>query len=146
MWQYPPACLPGCRKDLLWLMQRLMPGMPRDKPCHVLGIADPDSAAPLAQLGCDTFDSCYATRAGRHGTLLTDDGPLRVASGTHKAAFRAPVEGCSCATCRGHSLAYLHHLVKAKEPLAASLMTVHNIHHMIHLMARLREAILRDEL
>jgi queuine tRNA-ribosyltransferase len=112
----------------------------------VLGIADPTSAAPLAALGCDTFDSCYATRAGRHGTLLTDGGPLRVASGQHKSAFRPPVEGCGCATCRRHSLAYLHHLVKAKEPLAAALMTVHNIHYMCRVMARLREAIQRDEL
>lgn len=30
--------------------------------------------------GCDTFDSCYPTRVGRHGTMLTKDGPLRVVS------------------------------------------------------------------
>lgn len=34
----------------------------------------------LVTYGCDTFDSCYPTRVGRHGTMLTKDGPLRVVS------------------------------------------------------------------
>lgn len=34
----------------------------------------------LVTYGCDTFDSCYPTRVGRHGTMLTRDGPLRVVS------------------------------------------------------------------
>lgn len=28
------------------------------------------------------------------------------------------------------SLAYLHHLAKAREPLLASLLAIHNVHHM----------------
>jgi len=43
------------------------------------------------------------------------------------------------------SLAYLHHLVKAKEPLAASLLAIHNVHHMNAQMAELRQQILNDE-
>lgn len=43
--------------------------------------ADPNSIPELVTYGCDTFDSCYPTRAGRHGTMLTPDGPLRVVSG-----------------------------------------------------------------
>jgi len=35
----------------------------------------------LVEFGCDTFDSCYPTRVGRHGTMLTNKGPLRVVSG-----------------------------------------------------------------
>jgi queuine tRNA-ribosyltransferase len=44
------------------------------------------------------------------------------------------------------SLAYLHHLVKAKEPLAASLLAIHNLHHMNAMMAQLRAKILADEI
>ena len=137
------------RADLYWLLEAMMPWVLANapgKPVHVLGIADPASLPQLVTYGADTFDSCYTTRVGRHGTLLTREGPLRVISGKYKRAFRAPVEGCQCATCRTHSLAYLHHLVKAKEPLAATLLTIHNIHFMASLMADLRARILADEI
>ncbi|EFN58624.1 hypothetical protein CHLNCDRAFT_34232 [Chlorella variabilis] len=138
------------RGDLFWLLERIMPRLHErgtgTKPVHILGIADPASIPQLVTYGCDTFDSCYPTRVGRHGTMLTKDGPLRVISGLYKTAFRPPVEGCTCHTCRTHSLAYLHHLVKAKEPLAASLLTIHNVHHMNAMMAGLRRQILADEI
>ena len=79
--------------------------------------------------------------------MLTRDGPLRIVSGRHKASYSRPaVPGCTCHTCRTHSLAYLHHLVKAKEPLAATLLTLHNIHFMCELMVELRQRILKDEI
>lgn len=135
------------RADLFWLLENIMPWVPRDKPTHVLGIADPNSIPTLVTYGCDTFDSCFPTRAGRHGQMLTKDGPLRLASGKHKAAYDRPaVPGCTCHTCRTHSRAYLHHLMKAKEPLAATLATLHNIHFMVELMAELRAKILADEI
>ena len=137
------------RADLFWLLGEVMPRVHAaapGKPVHVLGIADPTSLPRLVTYGADTFDSCYPTRVGRHGTLLTREGPLRVVSGKFKRAFRTPVEGCACATCRTHSLAYLHHLHKANEPLAATLLTVHNIHFMTTLMADLRERILADDI
>lgn len=70
---------------------------------------------------------------------------LQVA-GANKSAHRPPVEGCECFTCRTHSLSYLHHLVKAREPLAATLLSLHNIHYMCQLMAKMREKILADEI
>lgn len=66
------------REEMVRLLQGVMPMMPRDKPCHILGIADPATLPRLVPLGCDTFDSCYATRAGRHGTMLTPNGNVRV--------------------------------------------------------------------
>lgn len=44
------------------------------------------------------------------------------------------------------SLAYLHHLAKAKEPLLASLLAIHNIHFMNQRMAALRAQIAADEI
>ena len=59
-------------------MPRLHERMGAPKPVHILGIADPASVPQLVAYGCDTFDSCYPTRVGRHGTMLTKEGPLRV--------------------------------------------------------------------
>lgn len=64
----------------------------------------------------------------------------------NKTAYRSPVEGCKCHTCRSHTLAYLHHLLKAREPLAASLLSIHNIRVMCDIMSDLRLKILADEI
>jgi len=130
--------------ELNSIMHHVMNFIPRNKPCHVLGIADPKSVPDLVELGCDTFDSCYPTRVGRHGAMLIRSGNLRVASGAFKSAHRTPVEGCKCPTCTRYTLSYLHHLVKAREPVAASLLTLHNIFFMCSLMAELRAKIMED--
>jgi hypothetical protein len=44
------------------------------------------------------------------------------------------------------SLSYLHHLLKAKEPLAATLLSIHNIHFMVQLMVGLRSDILEGKM
>lgn len=71
---------PPRRADVEWLLGRMLPSMPADRPRHVLGIADGASIPRLVPLGCDTFDSCYATRAGRHGAMLAPGGSVRVVS------------------------------------------------------------------
>jgi queuine tRNA-ribosyltransferase len=134
------------REELVQIMDGVMGGLPRDRPVHVLGIADPLSVPRLVPLGCDTFDSCHATRVGRHGGVLTETGTLRVAAAAHAKAYRPPVEGCACPVCTTHSMAYLHHLVKAREPVAATLLSIHNLAFMVDQMRRLREAIYEDRI
>lgn len=140
------GALGASREELLTIMQSVMQVLATTRlPCHVLGIADPNSIPELIKLGCDTFDSCYATRAGRHGSVFTNDGSLlRIASQGNASAYRPPVEDCECPTCTTHTLAYLHHLVKTKEPIAASLLSLHNVHYMCRLMERFRNAIMND--
>ncbi|NDC43295.1 MAG: tRNA-guanine transglycosylase, partial [Chitinophagia bacterium] len=57
-----------------------------------------------------------------------------------------PIEhDCTCYTCKNYTLAYLCHLFKAHEPAILTLATIHNVHFMMDMMRRYREAILRDE-
>lgn len=48
---------------------------------------------------------------------------------------------CTCYTCETFTRAYLRHLCLAKEMLAGSLLSIHNIHLLTSLMADLRAAI-----
>ena len=48
---------------------------------------------------------------------------------------------CSCTTCTEYSRAYLRHLVSMKEMLGSILLSVHNLHFLLDLTARAREAI-----
>ncbi len=52
---------------------------------------------------------------------------------------------CDCYTCRTFTLAYLRHLIVAKEMLASTLISIHNVRFLVHLMERSREAILNQQ-
>jgi queuine tRNA-ribosyltransferase len=117
------------------------------KPRHLLGIADEESIRNAIPLGIDTFDSCYPTRLGRHGTCLTRSGLVRLPSGTHARSFGVKIDAaCTCTTCQTYDRAYLCHLFKASEPIAITLATVHNLHYMYDLMAQLRQDIMDDKI
>ena len=111
----------------------------RLKPRHLLGIADEESIRNAVALGIDTMDSCYPTRLGRHGTLLTSKGVIRIKRGAHAKSFGIPIEdGCMCKTCQGYDRAYLNHLFKTNELLAMMLGTQHNLYYMQKLMSDIR--------
>lgn len=146
------GALGATREELFGIVQHVMKGLSRDLPCHVLGIADPRNVPSLVTLGCDTFDSCYATRVARHGAMLWQDANgnqihLRLGSGKYKNAHHS-LSGCQCYTCqrKGYSLSYLHHLFKAREPLFQTLVSVHNIGYMTQMMTDIRTKILSNEI
>ena len=142
------------RAELQELLTWLMPMFnnnadPRvvSKPRHLLGIADEESIRNSIPHGFDTFDSCYPTRLGRHGTVLTRNGTVRLQSGKHARSFNVKIDdACTCTTCQTYDRAYLCHLFKANEPIATTLAATHNLHYMYDLMAQLRQDILDDKI
>ncbi len=134
------------KEEMVEMLSFTLPFLPKEKPNHLLGIGDLESIKRCVVLGIDTFDSSYPTRAARHGMLLTRQGPLKLLRRENALAFRPPEEGCPCPTCSQYSLAYLHHLFKAKETHCMSLASVHNLYFMVQLMAEYRARILRDEI
>lgn len=134
------------KPEMVAMLSSTLPHLPLDKPNHLLGIGDLESIENCIPLGIDTFDSSYPTRAARHGILLTKKGPLKITRGENVKAFYPPEEDCTCFTCRQYSLAYLHHLFKAREIPSMVLATIHNLHYMVDLMKRYREKIFSDEI
>ncbi len=132
------------KPEMISMLKLLMPIIPQDKPNHLLGIGDLESLSQCIPLGIDTFDSSYPTRAARHGMLLTEEGPLKITKKEHANHFASIERECSCWTCQHYSLAYLHHLFKAKELTGYTLASIHNLHFMIELLRKYRAAILQD--
>ena len=97
-------------------------------------------------LGIDTFDSSYPTRMGRHGTLLTRHGKLKIGQRRYRDDYGPVDAACDGAVSTTYSRAYLHHLWRANEPVVHGLCTLHNIKFMMDTMTAMRRAILRDEL
>lgn len=134
------------KQELKEVVAFTRPLLPDDKPNHLLGIGDLSSLMELIPLGIDTFDSSYPTKAARHGLLLTRQGGLKIEQKKYSMQFEPIEKECSCYTCQHYSLAYLHHLFKAKELTALSLATIHNLHFMVKTMAECRKRILEDAL
>jgi queuine tRNA-ribosyltransferase len=135
-------------KELLeWMMPLFDEGERKFKPRHLLGIADEESIRNAVVKGIDTLDSAYPTRLGRHGTLLTRNGNVRIKSGKYRESFGVKIDDeCKCKTCQHYDRAYLWHLFKANEPVAVPLATLHNIHYMNDMMAGIRQDIMEDKI
>jgi queuine tRNA-ribosyltransferase len=80
----------------------------------------------------------------RNGTLFTSGGPIVIRHACYVADTRPLDEACDCYTCTHFSRAYLRHLVMAREPLAVTLNTLHNVTYYQQLMTRMRAAIASD--
>jgi queuine tRNA-ribosyltransferase len=81
------------------------------------------------------------TRNGRNGTAFVRAGEISIRNAVH-ALDPAPLErGCDCYACSAFSRAYLHHLAKRSEMLAATLTSLHNVRFYQRLMAEIRAAL-----
>ena len=117
------------------------PLLPAGKPRYLMGVGKPADIVGAVARGIDLFDCVLPTRSGRTGQAFTRRGTVNLRNARHAADPRPLDPDCACPTCREHSRAYLHHLVRAGEILAATLLTWHNLHYYQELMAGLRAAI-----
>ena len=134
------------REDLLQVLAYCMPNLAGSSVKHLLGIADIPSIEAGVPFGIDTFDSCYPTRAARHGVVIVGADKIKLTSGRYKNDFTPIDPECACWTCQHYTKAYLHHLFKANEPAALTLASIHNIAAMMRKMEQIRAAILRNEI
>lgn len=118
--------------------------LPADKPKHLLGISEPDDMFEAVAQGIDTFDCVSPTRVARNGAAYTLDGRYNINGAKYKQDFRPVDPDCDCYTCRSYSRAYIHHLLRAKEMLGATLMSIHNENFIIKLVSDMRRSILDD--
>lgn len=119
-----------------------LPHMPSDKPRYLMGVGTPDDIVGAVLRGVDMFDCVMPTRSGRNGQAFTRNGRLNLRNARH-ADDSAPLDpACRCRACSHFSRAYLHHVVKSGEIIAAMLLTWHNLTFYQDLMAELRRIIL----
>jgi len=129
------------KEDMHRMLEVTMPCLPEDKPRHLLGVGAPEDLFECVSWGVDTFDCVLPTRMARTGTALTYGGRLNLRNARYVDDPAPIVGGCTCYTCRNFSRAYLRHLIKAGEILGVHLTTLHNVHFVLDLMRKIREAI-----
>ena len=125
---------------LRWVNEEL----PEDKPRHFLGIGEPDDLFVGVENGADTFDCVAPSRQARTSSVFTKDGRVNISNAPHKDEFFPIEKDCSCYTCANYTRAYLCHLFRSKEMLAATLATIHNQHFIVGLVDQMRKGIEDD--
>ncbi|MEK6809735.1 MAG: tRNA guanosine(34) transglycosylase Tgt [Nanoarchaeota archaeon] len=129
------------KEDMYAAVDASLPFITKDKPRYVMGVGSPEELLELIGRGVDCFDSVYPTQNARHGTLFTADGKIYIDSLKHQHDFTPIDKGCKCHTCQHYTKAYLHHLMKIKEPAAKRLMSIHNLHFVLQLVETAKENI-----
>ncbi|EME43916.1 hypothetical protein DOTSEDRAFT_151499 [Dothistroma septosporum NZE10] len=124
---------------------------PINKPRYVMGVGFPEDILVSVALGADMFDCVWPTRTARFGNAITNLGCINLKNAQYAYDFRPVEEGCQCICCRppsegglGITRAYIHHTT-AKETAGAHLLSAHNVHYLLDLMRRAREAIMADK-
>jgi queuine tRNA-ribosyltransferase len=131
---------------MLAMTEATVPFLPEDRPRYLMGVGKPADLVGAVKRGVDMFDCVLPTRSGRTAQAFTRAGTLNLRNARH-ADDPAPLDPeCRCPACAGFTRAYLHHLVKAGEILAAMLLTTHNLSYYADLMRTMREAILAGNL
>ncbi len=117
------------------------PLLPEDKPRYLMGVGTPEDLIEGVARGVDIFDCVLPTRLARHNAAFSPEGRLNLMNAAYARDKRPIDETCDCYTCRTFTRAYLRHLIVAKETLAGTLLSIHNLRALIRLMETIRLAI-----
>jgi queuine tRNA-ribosyltransferase len=113
------------------------PFMPVHKPRYTMGLGTPPQLLKMIALGVDMFDCVLPSRVARNGLAFTPDGPINLRNERFRADPRPIAEEISNYATQ-FSRAYLRHLTVAGEILSCTLLTLHNLHFYLDLMAQAR--------
>jgi queuine tRNA-ribosyltransferase len=149
------------KDEMLAALEVVDPLLPAGKPRYLMGIGTPEDLVEGVARGIDIFDCVLPTRIARHGAALVlrpdfgglsrsaqhdaRRGQLNMRNAVHAEDPRPIDETCTCYACAHFSRAYVRHLLKANEILAYQLLSIHNLHVLVHLARDMREAISAGE-
>lgn len=122
------------------------PRLPEHKPRYLMGVGTPLDIIDFVMQGIDMFDCVLPTRLGRNGSMYTTYGRINIKNARFTEDFTPLDPECDCWVCRNYTRAYIRHLYKAEEILAARLATYHNLYFYQRVIRGVRSAIAEDNL
>lgn len=132
--------------------------LPENKPRYTMGVGmSPQDLLDVVACGIDMFDCVAPTRNARHGALYCGEivkkgawlsfesefsnHRLQIKKAIYAADLSPIMQHCACYTCAHYSRAALHHLFKQKTNLFTALASIHNVHVMHEVCAKMRDLI-----
>ena len=130
------------KSDMNQMLEVVNDILPAEKPRYLMGVGSPEDLVQGVLRGVDIFDCVLPTRLARHQAAMTRTGRMNLLNAGYAHDPRPIDETCDCYTCRTFTRAYLRHLVVAKEMLASTLLSIHNLRTLVRLMEDIRAAII----
>lgn len=132
--------------ELMYEMTELCCGiLPTDKPRYLMGVGTPENLLECIALGVDMFDCVMPTRNARHGMMFTREGIRNMKNKKYEQDFSPLDPDSDLFSDQYYTKAYVRHLFKAKEYLALTIMSLHNLHFYLWLVGEARKHILSGD-
>lgn len=119
--------------------------LPAQKPRYLMGVGTPWNILECISMGVDMFDCVMPTRNGRNAMLFTTEGVINIDNKKWESDFSPLDTGIDCEISHYYTKAYLRHLVKAKEFLAYTIASVHNLAFYRWLVTEARKHIIQGD-
>lgn len=129
------------KEEMHAMLDVVTPLLPEDKPRYLMGLGAPEDIINGIARGIDIFDCVLPTRLARHHAAFSPEGRLNMLNAAF-ARDELPIDkDCDCYTCKNFTRAYIRHLIVAKELLAGTLLSIHNLRALIQLVEDIRSYI-----
>ncbi len=126
------------KEEMRAMLDVVTPILPEYKPRYLMGVGTPEDLIDGIARGVDIFDCVLPTRLARHHSAFSSEGRLNLMNASFARDPRPIDVECNCYTCRTFTRAYIRHLIVAKELLAGTLLSIHNLRALIRLMEEIR--------
>ncbi len=126
------------KDEMHTMLDVVTPLLPENKPRYLMGVGTPEDIINGITRGIDIFDCVLPTRLGRHHAAFSPEGRLNMMNVAFTRDERPVNEDCDCYACQNFSRAYIRHLIVAKELLAGTLLSIHNLRALIRLVEEIR--------
>lgn len=129
------------KEEMHNMLDVVVPLLAENKPRYLMGVGTPEDLINGVLRGIDIFDCVLPTRLARHHSAFSPEGRLNMMNASFARDERPLDETCDCYTCQTFTRAYIRHLIVAKELLAGTLLSIHNLRALIRLMESIRSYI-----
>jgi queuine tRNA-ribosyltransferase len=129
------------KPDMYRILEVVDDVLPADRPRYLMGVGFPEDLVEGVRRGVDLFDCVAPTRMGRNGAAFTAEGRINIKRAEYRADIRPLDEECDCSACKRFTRAYVRHLFVSDEILGHRLLSLHNVHFLVRLMAVARDMV-----
>jgi len=132
------------KQEMLEMLNISMPILPVHKPRYLMGVGTQRDIIEGILRGIDIFDCVLPTRLARHHSAMTLTGRINMMNAVHTRDSSPIDRECGCYTCTNFSRSYIRHLITARELLAGTLLSIHNLYTLQKITGLCRLAIIEN--
>ncbi len=133
------------KEDMYRTMDVIEPVLPKNKPRYLMWVWTPEDVVEWIYRWIDMFDCVLPTRLWRHWVAFSSIWNIKIRNKKWQLSKEPLDETCKCRVCKDYTKWYLRHLIQEWEMLWMQLLSYHNLHFLVNLWKKAREAILENK-